>query len=155
MRSINAAVGFVAFAAACTSLHRPAPLQRASVSPATCDSAASIAAERAQLAAVARTLGDISQGAGQNAYSALESRVAAPGPSVAAPSAAAAAATRSMIANANAAHVEMWYGEGRQERSRYEAVVGQIAALDAVSRTLPTMKACHAAGFASPTAPTD
>lgn len=153
MRSINAAFGLMVLAG-CTSLQRPAPVQRAAVSGATCDSAASIAAERAHLASVARTLGEISSGAGQNAYSTLEPRVAAPSPSVARPSASGAAATSSMIANANNARVELWYAEARQDRSQYQIVVGQIAALDAAGRTLPTMTSCRAAGFASAREPT-
>src|SRR5512142_2651139 len=62
MRSITAAVGLVVLAG-CTSTQRPAPVGRAAVSAATCDSAASIARERAHLSAVARTLGEISNGA--------------------------------------------------------------------------------------------
>lgn len=153
MRSIIAAVGLTLLAG-CVSIQRPAAVQRAAVSAATCDSAASIAAQRAHLASVARTLADISNGAGQNAYATSEARTAAPSPAVAAPNAAAATATSSMIANANTARVELWHAEARQDRSEYQVVVGQIAALDAAGRTLPTTKSCRAAGFASSTEPT-
>lgn len=153
MRAIKAAVSLMVLAG-CTSLQRPAPVKRAAVSAATCDSAASIAAERVRLASVAHMLGEIADGASANAYSTSEPRVAAPSPSVASPSASGAAATSSMIANANNARVEVWSGEARQDRTRYQTVVGQIAALDAVGRTLPTMKSCRAAGFASFREPT-
>jgi hypothetical protein len=152
MRSIIAPVVLVVVAG-CSSVQRPAAVQRAAVSTPACDSAASIAAERAQLASVARMLGDMSNGAGANAYSTLEPRIAPPSPSVAG-SSAAAAATSSMVANANNARVELWSGESRQDRNHYQAVIAQIAALDATARTLPTAKACRAAGFATYTAPT-
>ena len=153
MRSIIAPVVLVVLAG-CSSVQRPAPVHRAAVSAAACDSAASIAADRAQLASVASTLGDMSTGAGANAYSTLEPRVAPPSPSVAGSNPRATAVASSMIANANNARVEMWNGESRLDRSHYQAVVAQIAALDATSRTLPTAKACRAAGFASFAAPT-
>lgn len=153
MRSILAPVGLIVLAG-CSSLQRPALVHRAAASAAACDSAASVAAERAQLASVANMLGEMSTGAGANAYSTLELRVAPPTPSVANPSPSAAAATSSMIANANNARVELWAGESRQELSHYQTVVAQIAALDATARTLPTAKACRAAGFASFRAPT-
>lgn len=153
MRSITAAVGLVVLAG-CASTQRPAPVPRAAVSAATCDSAASVAMERAHLADVARTLREISNGASANAYSTSEPRVATPGTSVASPSASGARATSSMIANASNARVELWYGEARKDLTQHQAVVGQIAALDAVARTLPTTKSCRAAGFASFKAPT-
>lgn len=153
MRSILAPV-VLTWLAGCSSVQRPSPVQRAAVSAAACDSAAAVARERAQLASVARMFGDISTGASANAYSTLEQRVAPPTPSVAKPSPSAAAATSSMIANASNARVELWAGESRQDRNHYEAVVAQIAALDATARTLPTAKACRAAGLASFTAPT-
>ena len=153
MRAIIAPVVLVVVAG-CSSVQRPAAVQRAAVSTAACDSAASIAAERAQLASVANTLGVLSTGAGANAYSTLEPRVAPPSPSVAGSNPRATAAAASMIANANNARVEMWYAESRLDRSHYEAVVAQIAALDATARTLPTAKACRAAGFATYTAST-
>ncbi|HWE43828.1 MAG TPA: hypothetical protein VG432_15080 [Gemmatimonadaceae bacterium] len=154
MRSILAPVGLIVLAG-CSSLQRPSPVPRAAVSAAACDSVASIAAERAQLASVARMLGDVSTGAGANAYSTLEPRITAPAPSVAGSSASAARATSSMIANANNARVELWSGESRQDRSHYQVVVAQIAALDATARTLPTAKGCRAAGLATAAAPSN
>lgn len=153
MRSIIAPVGLIVLAG-CSSVQRPAPVHRAAVSAAACDSAASIAAERAQLASVAGTLGVLSTGAAANAYSTLEPRVAPPTPSVAGSNPRAAAAASSMIANASNARVEMWYAESRLDRSHYQAILAQVAALDATARTLPTAKGCRAAGFASFKAPT-
>ena len=153
MRSINAAVALMVLAG-CASLRRPALTQRAGVSAATCDSAASIAAERARLGSVAKTLGEISGGAGGNANSTLATHLAGAAAPAAAQTASAAAVTSSMIANANNARVGMWVAEAQQDWNRYQAVVGQIAALDAAARTLPTTKACRAAGFASFTSPT-
>lgn len=134
-------------------VQRPGQPQRSAVSAATCDSAASIAAERTRLASVARTLADVSSGAGQNAYTTSEIRSAPPAATVAAPNASAGAAASSMIANANKARVELWYAEARQDRNEYQGVVSQIAALDAAARTLPTTKACLAAGFATAAQP--
>lgn len=151
---LNIAPVVLVVVAGCSSVQRPVAAQRAAVSAAACDSAASIAAERAQLASVARMLGDLSDGAGGNAYSTAEPRVATPTPSVAKPSPSATAATSSMIANAHNARVQLWYEEAQQDRNHYQAVVARIAALDATARTLPTTKACRSAGFASSAAPT-
>lgn len=148
MRSIIAPVALVVLAG-CSTLQRPASARRVPVSAEACDSAASIAAERAQLASVARTLGDLSNSASANAYSTMEQRVSSPSPSAAKSSAPAAAATASIIANANTARVEIWNDESRQDQNRYQAVVARIAALDASARTLPGAKSCRAAGFAS------
>ncbi|HET9004254.1 MAG TPA: hypothetical protein VFN39_09685 [Gemmatimonadaceae bacterium] len=153
MRSIHAAVGLMVLAG-CASLRRPALVQRAAASAATCDSAGSIAAERAHLGSVARTLGEIAGGAGGNAYSASETRVAAPAAPPAGQTASAAAATATMVANANTARVSLWFAEARQDLNQYEAVISLIAALDAAARTLPTMKSCRAAGFPEFTGPT-
>ena len=153
MRSIIASVLLTALVG-CASLQRPASVQRAAISAATCDSATSIAAERARLASVARTLGEIAGGAGGNAYSTSETRVAAPAAPPAGQTASAAAATATMVANANTARVSLWFAEARQDLNQYEAVVGQIAALDAAARTLPAPKSCRAAGFAGFTGPT-
>lgn len=153
MRSIIASV-VLATLAGCASVQRPASVHGASVSAAACDSAVSIASERAHLASVARTLGEISSGADRAAYTTVEARIAAPSPSTGAPNASAAKVTSSMIANASNARVDLWSAEARQERSEYQVVVAQVAALDAAARALPTIKSCRAAGLASFTPPT-
>lgn len=153
MRSIIAAIGLMVLAG-CVAVQRTAGTRRAAVTAATCDSAVSISGERARLVAVARTLADLSNSAGRNAYSTAQTRIATPTPSTGAPGSATANLTASMIANANNARVELWSAEARQDLSQYQVVTRQIAALDAAARTLPTTNSCRAAGFASATEPT-
>ena len=150
MRSISGVVGLIVLAG-CSHMQRPAPVHRAAVSAAACDSAASIAGQRATLASVAASLGELGTGTESAAYATVQEggAVASTSAASASPSPKAAAATASMIANANNARVQLLYGEARLDREHRRVVAGQVAALDAIARTLPTVRACHAAGFTS------